>query len=132
MPSIYQELQAVAKEVLAEFDQKEPGDASPDPAHGNGIYYIAVVPGAGPAQNPGPSVEMPYKIDGVARGVAFKYINDKNVTASDQQITMAVDPRFTPDEKGFVLIDGKRHKVIECHRKPAAGTPIAYTLVIKK
>lgn len=129
MSSIYEDLQGVASGLLKEFDQKAPGDPSPT---SNGIYYVAVVPGSGPAQNPGPSVETPYKVDGVARGVSFRYIDNKNVVGTDEQITFAVNPAFVPNEKGFVLIDGKRYKVIAFFRKPAAGTPVAYTLVIRK
>lgn len=119
MVSFYQELQGVASELLAEFDQ-------------GGIFYIAVVPGSGPAQNPGPSTETPFKVEGVARGVSFKYIDNKSVVASDLQITMAVDARYTPNEKGFALIDGVRHKVIQAIRKPAAGTPVAWTIIVRK
>jgi hypothetical protein len=119
MVSIYQELQGVASELLTEFDQ-------------GGIYYIAVTPGTGPAQNPGPGVETPYKVDGTARGVSFKYIDNKNVVASDLQITMAVDARYTPNEKGFALINGVRHKVVQAHRKPSAGIPVAWTIVVRK
>jgi len=129
MVTIYQELKGVASELLAQFDQKEPGDANPA---SNGIYYVRVVPGSGPAANPGPSVETPFKVDATARGVSFRYIDNKSVVASDLQITHAVHPGFVPDEKGFVLIDGVRHKVIRAIRKPAAGTPVAYTLVIRK
>jgi len=132
MSSIYQDLQGVASDLLREFDQKKPGDASPDPVNGNGIYYVAVVPGGGPAQNPGPSVETPFKVDAVARGVSFKYIDGKSVVASDLQVTIPSDDRFTPNEKGFVIVDGVKNKVIQLVRKPAAGVLIAHTLIIRK
>ncbi len=132
MSSIYQDLQKVASQLLGQFDQKSPGAASPDPITGNGIYYIAVVPGNGPVQNPGASTETPFKIDAVARGVSFKYIDNKSVVATDLQITMGADTRFTPNERGFALIDGVRVKVIQVIRKPAAGTVIAWTIIVRK
>lgn len=119
MTTFYQDLQNVASGILAEFDQ-------------GGIFYIAVTPGTGPAQNPGPSVETSFKVNGAAHGVSFKYIDGTNIVASDLQITLAVDPRFTPDEKGFLQINGVRHKVVMCQPKPDAGTVVAYTLVAKK
>lgn len=119
MAGFYDEMQAVASELLGEFRQGT-------------IRYIALTPGTGPKDNPGPAVETPFDLDAVARGVSFKYVDNSAVLMSDLQTTFAVRPDMVPDIKGFIEMDGKRHKIERVIRKPAAGTPVAYTVVFKK
>lgn len=119
MNDIYKELQGVATGIFAEFGQ---GD----------IRYISVTPGTGPADSPGPPRETLIKVNAVARGVQFRYIDGSNIVRTDQQITMPVHPTVTPDMNGFVSVDGVRYKIVEIVRKPAAGTPIAYTIIFRK
>lgn len=118
MSDFYSEMQGVASSIIGEFKQ-------------GAITYIAVTPGNGPAHNPGPHVETPHPINAVARGVAFKYVDNALVLATDLQVTLPGDS-VTPDMKGFVTIDGVRHKIVQIIRKPSAGTVVAWTLIIRK
>lgn len=118
MSDFYSEMQGVASDLLREFKQGV-------------IAYVAVTKGSGPADNPGAPTEKAYTLDAVARGVAFKYIDGTNVVASDQQMTMP-GKGVAPDMKGFVTVDGVRHKIVRIIRKPSAGTPIAWTVIFRK
>lgn len=118
--SLYDDMQAVAKDVLTDFNQGV-------------IQYVAVTPGNGPADNPGPATETPYTLTAAtARGVQFRYVQNGMAIASDSQITMAVDSRFTPDVKGFVIKDNVRYKIVQVVKKPDAGTVAAYVLIIRQ
>jgi hypothetical protein len=132
--NFYQDMQGIASDLLKEFDQTNPGiPASPQAVGGNGIYYVGMVPGTGPADNPGPPQEAaPIKLDAVARGVSFKYVDGANVVTTDLQATMAVRSDMTPQMPGFMIVDGKRHKIVEVKQKPAAGIPVAYTVIFRK
>jgi len=118
MTGFYDEMQGVASDLLNEFKQGE-------------IEYIAITSGNGPADNPGPSREQPYPLDAVARGVKFKYVDGSNVVASDMQVTMPGNG-VRPDAKGFVSIDKTRYKVVQVIQKPAAGVPVAFTVIFRK
>lgn len=119
MTEFYQEMQGIASELLAEFDQ---GD----------IYYIALVPGNGPPDNPGPSTQVPYKIDAAARGVKYKYVMGGLALASDLQCTMAVRPDVVPDMKGKVRLGTIDYKIIQIMPIPPSGTTVAHRLIFRK
>jgi hypothetical protein len=125
--SIYKKIQSVAADVLREFDQ---ATASDDPD--KGIWYVAVAPGNGPPDNPGPPVETPYKVDGAARGVKFKYVTGSDIVASDLQATMAVIPGLVPSIAGFVKLDGARYKIVRVDPVPPVGDPVVYRLFFRK
>lgn len=117
--TIYDEMQEVAQELFAEFGQGV-------------ITYIALTPGTGPVDNPGPATETRYVYAGAtARGVKFKYVSTGLAVASDTQVNCPVDPRFTPAQNGFIDIDGKRYKIARVIQKPDAGTPVAFTLICR-
>lgn len=119
MSEFYKEMQGIASSLLAEFQQ---GDVS----------YIAITPGAGPANNPGQPIETRYPQTATVRGVSFKYINpNTGVIGSDLMLTMP-GAGVEPDMKGFVEVDGKRGKILQIVRKPAAGTPVAWVVIFRK
>lgn len=123
--SLYDDAQAVASDVLAEFKQGT-------------ITYIRVTPGNGPVHNPGPAVETSFTLDATARGVKFKYVQNGLALATDEQITSAVHPALIADfaaetvTRGFVTIDGKRRKIVQAIQKPSAGTPAVFVLIVRK
>lgn len=117
--AFYDEMQALATEVLGEFKQ-------------GAISYIRVVPGNGPADDPGAPVETAFALSAAMRGVKFKYTQSGLALASDMQVTMAVRPDVTPDMRGFIEADGIRYKIVQILPKPAAGTPAVYTLIVRK
>lgn len=118
MVGFYEEMQAVASELLSEFKQGV-------------IEYVAVTPGTGPANNPGPSTKVPTTVNAVARGVKFKYIDGSQIVSSDLQITMPGDT-VKPAMNGFIRVDGVDHKIIKIEPKPAAGIPVAFVVIFRK
>lgn len=131
--NFYEDMRAVASDVLADFDQTDPNAPASAAPGGNGIYYVGITPGTGPADNPGaPTEATPLKLDAVARGVSFKYVDGANVVASDLQTTMAVRADMTPQITGFIIMDGKRYKIVQVINKPAAGVAVAHTVIFRK
>lgn len=117
MADFYEEMQGVAASLLAEFQQ-------------GSISYVELTPGSGPADDPGQSTETVYALTATARGVLFKYVVG-DVVASDLQLTMpggGVEPKM----KGFIRVDGKRYKIVQIMRNPAAGTPVAWVVIFRK
>lgn len=125
--SFYDDMASVTEDVMKEFKQGV-------------IEYISITPGNGPIDDPGPPTETTLTLDGAANGVKFKYVQNGFAVASDLQIvssTKAVDTSgtsvsFNPDAKGFVRIDGIRYKIVKILPKPAAGTPVAYLMIVRK
>ena len=115
----YDDMQSLASDIIEEFQQGV-------------IVYVENTPGNGPADDPGPSVPVDHPVNGTVAGVKFKYVQQGIAVASDLQVTMAVASGFTPDMKGFVKIDGVTYKIVKVIPKPAAGTPVAYILIVRK
>ena len=118
MNDIYAEMQDVAVDLFGEFQQGK-------------IAYVEIVPGNGPADDPGPAKDVPYPLTATARSVSFKYVDGTSILTSDEQISMpgkGVEPKMS----GFVIKDDTRYKIIGIKRKPAAGPVVAYTVIIRK
>lgn len=116
----YDEMRDIATELLTEFQQGV-------------IKYVGVVPGNGPSYDPGQStpaapITLPAS---VARGVSFKYVSGGLAIASDLQVTVNVDV-LTPDMSGYFTIDNVKYKIVQIINKPAAGTPVARVIIIRK
>lgn len=118
--SIYDEMQELSQELFNEFQQ------------GN-VSYIQSVAGNGPVDDPGNPIETKFTLKGATvRGVFFKYVSGGLAVASDLQISHAVDSRFEIDKlSGFYEIDGKKHKIINVIKKPAAGVTVAFTCIVR-
>ena len=116
--SLYDELQAVTTGIMSEFKQ---GD----------VRYVALTPGNGPIDEPGEPTETEYPLQSAVRGAKFRYVQSGLAVATDLQVTCSV-PSVVPDMNGFVKVDGVKHKIIGIDPKPAAGTPVAYVLIIRK
>lgn len=117
--SLYDDLQSVAADTIGDFKQ-------------GSIRYGTITPGNGPVDNPGPSTTTWRVIPAVARGVKFKYVQNGMALASDLQVTFAGDVVAAPAAKDFVEIDGIPYKIVQIVPKPAAGTPVAFTLIVRK
>lgn len=118
MNDFYSDMQAVAKDVLTEFNQGQ-------------ISYVVNIPGNGPADNPGEptptTTPLPFA---TARGVQFKYVVG-DVLASDLQITIP-GGIIVPDPTGFFTVDGVKHKIVQIKRVPAAGVPVSWIVIVRK
>mgnify|MGYP000408883787 CR=1 FL=1 len=114
MPDFYADMQAVASEMLAEFNQGV-------------MTYIPLVGGTNDWD---PKTDgTPVTLAGTARGVQTKYLTDL-ITQTDLQITAAVFGTV-PTNAGVVTIDGVRRQVIMVEQIPAAGTVVAWRLFVK-
>lgn len=117
--TIYDEMQSVARELLAEFKQGV-------------VSYVKMTPGNGPVDNPGPAVPTSYPINSAVQGVQIKYVNQQLAVASDLQVIAPFDPAYVPELTGFVDVDGVRYKIVNIVKKPAAGTVVVYVLIIRR
>lgn len=117
--SIYDEMQGTVRDVMAEFKQGT-------------ISYVQITPGNGPVDNPGPSTQKKFPINGAANGVQAKYIASGLAIASDLQVVAPVDPLYVPDMKGSIEIDGTPYKIVQLMPKPPAGTPVAYLYIVRR
>jgi hypothetical protein len=118
MSEFYDDMRGIASELLNEFQQGK-------------IEYVELVPGDGPADNPGVPTDRPVTVPGVVRGVKFRYIDNKNVVASDLQATIPVD-LVTPMMNGFMRVDNSRYKIVQIVPKPAAGEPVVHVVIFRK
>lgn len=121
MADFYTQMQGVASGLLATFKQGAP-------------VYISVTPGVGPASNPGVPSEALITVNGAVRGVSTKYVMQKLATAADLQLTVAGSalPGITPKAGDAVQNGADRLKVMEVIKKPAAGTVVAYTFILRR
>lgn len=117
--TFYDEMQKIASGVLKEFKQ-------------GAIKYVEIVPGAGPADDPGAPTTNEYQLDAVAKGVSFKFVKDGLALSTDLTVIAAVQSGFTPNMKGFVEIDGARHKIVQDISTPAAGTRAVWKWIVRK
>lgn len=116
--TFYDDMQSVATDILTQFQQGV-------------VNYVQIVPGNGPVDNPGPSTKNRFVVPATATGVQFKYVQTGLAVASDLQVIAPIDPRFVPDIKGFVEVDGKSYKIAAVQPIPAAGTPVVNVLIIR-
>lgn len=115
----YNEMQKVASEVLGEFKQ-------------GSIQYVAIIPGNGPVDNPGPATEQIYDLDAISKGVSFKYVKDGLALSTDLTVTSAVRSDVVPNVKGFIRIDGTDYKIIQDISAPAAGIRAVWKWIVRK
>lgn len=117
--TFYDDMQNVAKDIIREFKQ-------------GSLAIIKVTPGNGPIDAPGPSTKSRVEIDGVARGVKFKYVMNGLAVASDMQVTTHGDLPVPVDMKDMIEIDGVPFKIKQIVPRPAAGNPVAYLFIVGK
>lgn len=121
----YSKMRLVADRLLNRFNQKSPT--------GSGIRYIDMQPASGGTpDNPGTPTPVPYALEGVARGVSFKYVQSGLAVASDLQATVAVRDDVTPKISGFVELDGHRYKIVQVIPIPPVGVTVANRLIFRK
>lgn len=116
--TIYDDMQLIATELLTEFKQGI-------------ISYVKTVPGNGSVDDPGEPTITRYGINGTATGVFYKYVQQGLALASDEQVIAPVDSRYVPDMKDNVEIDGSPRKIVQILKKPRAGTPVLYVLILR-
>lgn len=120
----YADMQKIAGQTLSKFDQSQGTGNQND-----GLWYVKITPGNGPKDNPGAPGEAFHKLEGVAKGVPFKFIDGTNILATDMQCTVAIDANFEPDMKGAILKDGKRYKILAIRPIPPVGIPVVNAII---
>lgn len=111
----YDEMQAVASGLLAEFKQ-------------GAVTLVRVVPGVpDPATPwlPGAPTETTYVLDATVARVAEKYVDGALILSTDNQVIFAA-PAIEPELSDRLVIDGTVHTMKDIRPIPAAGTPVAY------
>lgn len=119
MANFYAEMQGLAGSILREFKQ---GD----------ISYARIVPGNGPADDPGEPTEVTTSFPGTAKGVDFRYIDGTNIVATDGQVMMPADLGVVPGIEGYITIDGRKHRIVKVASIPPAGTPVVHLIIFKR
>ena len=110
-------MQGTASRLLAKFKQ------------GTVVYYEPGAP-TGDPWNPTPGAETPHVLDATVSGVSEEYVDGATVEASDLMISAAVFGT-TPTMDGRFEIDGKSVEMIRVRPKPAAGTTVAWSVVVR-
>ena len=133
MAEFYQEMQDVASEVLSEFRQgvialTKTGTVTEVPE-------TPWLPGT-PAAEP-----VVYTLDGTVRRVERKYVDGELIVGTEDQAVVGVRGRPAGGtgaatevraEVGDVMtVDGKIRKIKDVRQIPAAGTPVAYVVIME-
>ena len=115
--SFYEELQAIAGGVLAEFDQ-------------GGMSKIEIT--TTPAANEwelDTVTPTPVAIDAVVKGVSQKYVDGERIVATDLEAILPGDVSI--DTGSNVTVNGKSVQVIAVMPTPASGTPVIVKVVLR-
>jgi hypothetical protein len=117
--SIYDEMQGVASELFAQFQQ------------GSIMYVELQMVSGGTPDDPSEPTRVEYPLTATARPVSTKYVDGSHIVQSDKQVSMP-GGGIEPQMSGLVLIDGVQYKIIEIKRIPEAGTVISYILIVRR
>lgn len=120
--TIYDDMQGIAGGLIGDFKQ--------------GVTrYIVVTAGIGPVDEPGPETNAaPVTFNGVVKGVSTKYVLNGLAEATDLQCTCAGNAlgAINPKNGDKIEVDGVPIRIVQIVKKPAAGTVVAYTFIIRK
>lgn len=123
--SIYSDLQGIASGLFAEFKQGT-------------VNHIQIVSGTGSADDPGTPSEVSRAINATVQNVAGNtgkgaqsFIKNGLAIIGDLIVSTGV-PTVAFSMKDFIEIDGVRYKIVGILPKPAAGTPVAFMLIVRK
>lgn len=118
---LYDDLQEIVSDILSDPDIKQ-----------GTITLISVTPAINAQPwKPGAPTETPIALDGTVRGVSFKYVQKELALATDLQVTFAV-PSVLPTMADYIMVNNERYKIVQIEQKPASGTPVAFTAIIRR
>lgn len=117
--TFYDEMRAVAAEMLSEFNQAV-------------IKLVVKTAGAGRPFNPGTPTGVETLLKGVATGVPRKYINGTTIVGTELKVTTDVIDGVIPTMSDRISIDGKEHRIITMDHKPSIGTPVVWVFVVER
>lgn len=123
--AFYDDMQALAGDLLTEFRQGTTG------------IRVATV-GTGPAHAPGATTySTAHPFNGAVRGVTAHHMQDTRVQAGDLVVTAPGALRTTAGAAialkltDLVTIGGKDYTIVKLSPKPATGTVVAYSLIVR-
>lgn len=116
--SFYGDMQAIANDLLREFDQ-------------GGLAIGVYTPGSGPAHAPGTPSYPESPLDGTVRGVTAQNLTDTLVQASDLVVTIP-GGGVVPKLLDRIRIGSKHHTIVKIEAKPATGIVSAYLVFVNK
>lgn len=118
---LYDDLQKIVSGILS------------DPNITQGALYL-VEPNATVGAKPWKTVAgVPTRtlVNGAVRGVSKKYIDRSLAIETDLQAVIGV-PAVPVTMSQYLEIDGTQYKIQHIENKPAAGTPVAIVLILRK
>ena len=110
-------------------DQKMVSEEMADVAQGVVIYEDRIRTGGEDWAPTYETVSLP--LDAAVKGVGQMFKDSSLINESDLLVTCAVFGA-TPTTKGSVLIDGRRHTVVQVQKVPGAGVPVAWKIVVRR
>lgn len=117
--SFYEEMQTVAKDVFGEFKQGT-------------IRYVTMTTAAGATPDEPGTVTPSYtSLNATARPVSRHYVDGTQIIGVETEVSFAAGS-VVPTVDGSVEIDGTTYKIVRVMQRPAAGTAVAYTLIVKR
>lgn len=123
--SFYSDLQKVAAGVFSEFKQ-------------GAVAHVRVIPGLGPSDDPGQpiTVETPIAATvskaGGSGGKGQRFVKDGLAVASDLVVSTGVTEGVSFKMSDMIKIDGTLYKIVGIVTSPAAGVPIAYSIIVRR
>jgi hypothetical protein len=121
MSSVYDEMRVVAAELMDDPDFKQ----------GVVRYISYAVPAGTSPDEGGEPVATATVLKATVRPVSTKYVDGSHIVQSDRQVTVA-NTGTEPSMEGSIEIDGVVYKIIEIMPRPAAGTPVVYTVIVRR
>lgn len=117
--TIYDDLQDVATEILTEFKQDT-------------VQLVKITPGTGPVDDPGTPTETITDLQAVVKGASYKYQREGFCVAGDLEMTCAVVAGVTVTLNDFIIVDGKRLKILADVSVPASGTRAVWKFLLRR
>ena len=98
------------------------------------IELIRMVPGNGPAHNPGPATPTPVALKAVARPVKGSVLlqADSLIKEGDLQVTAAIIDGIKPSTSDKIKIDGQIYTIIKINVLPPAGVASAWAFFVRR
>lgn len=117
--TFYAEMQSIAAGIFKEFAQGE-------------VVHRRQSAGAGTPENPGIGVPVNTTLNGATvTGVTARELLNTQIKSTDLVVRFAADQIAEVRLTDIFVIDGVPHKTVNVETKPAAGTPVAHTVVVR-
>ncbi len=120
--TFYEDMQGIATDLLTEFQQGV-------------IQIVKSTPGNGKPWKPGAPTERLVTVQGSARGAKLSFSPNSLVQTGDLLVTIDVPPGGEADYPtmlDMITVDGTRMKIVDITQKPAAGTPVVFSCIVRK